>query len=195
MKASTTKIFLSSLIFLLLSSAAKAGVFEIGGSASYRSSHFDIDNYKTSTSLTFTVSYYFWAMSALELSYTNGTDKVRTKIGTDPAYTLITGFNMLGVDLVFTLASREASIQPYIKIGAANIKKEFYREVENNDRQKIAETDGVVPSLGIGIKIKLSNTFSIKLGVDAWISDDESIDEITEETLDYAGRAGVSWMF
>ena len=176
------KIYLYRILFTLFITIfglpAYSGIMELGGSLSYRSSHFDAENYKTSFSVTTTVSYYFWEMSAIELSYTNGLEKMRLKEGTAQAYTLLTGFEMMGADFVFTFAGRESSFQPYIKLGAANISKEVYREVEGNAKTKISETSGLVPSAGIGFKIKLSKTFSIKIGIDAWISNDESLEDI-----------------
>ena len=193
------KTYLYRLIFLALITScgpsAYSGIMELGGSLSYRSSHFDAENYKTSFSTTATLSYYFWEMSALEMSYTNGLEKMRLKEGTAQAYTLLTGFDMLGLDFVLTFAGRQSTFQPYIKLGAANISKEVYREVEGNAKTKISETSGLVPSAGIGFKIKVSQTFSIKVGVDAWISNDESLEDVGPDTLDYAGRAGISWMF
>ena len=185
-----------NLLFLILialtSQVSNAGIMEVGTSVSYRSSHIDSNNYQTSFSTTASISYYFWEMSAIELSYTNGVSKVNIKQGTDPSYTILTGFDMYGIDFVLTFASRESAFQPYIKLGAAQMDKEIYREVEGNS---IGGSSGTVPSAGIGFKIKLTKTFSIKMSIDSWISDDEDISNVNSDNLDYAARAGISWLF
>lgn len=191
----THKVLLLLLSVFMIGTTASAGIMELGTSVSYRSSHIDANNYQTSFSTTASISYYFWEMSALELSYTNGVSKVHIKQGTDPAYTILTGFDMLGVDFVLTFAKRESTFQPYIKVGGAKMDKEIYREVEGNAKTKIGGTSGVVPSAGLGFKMKLTKSFSLKLSADAWISDDEEISDINSDNLDYATRAGISWFF
>jgi hypothetical protein len=102
---------------------------------------------------------------------------------------------MYGLDLVFTFAGREAPVQPYVKMGAAQISKEFYRQVEGNEKTKIGSSDGTAPSTGIGCKILLTKTFSIKLSLEAWLGADEDIDNANSDNVDYAARAGLSWLF
>jgi hypothetical protein len=43
------------------------------------------------------------------------------------------------------------------------------------------------------MKIRLTKTFSIKTGIDAWITNLDGDED--EKTIDYAGRAGVAWLF
>lgn len=98
---------------------------------------------------------------------------------------------MAGADLVFTFASRESLIQPYIKLGGAHLEKEVLREPEGGATTEVATLEGIVPSAGIGLKIMLNKAFSIKMGVDAWKNPQED----APDTIDYAGRAGISWFF
>lgn len=179
------------LIGATLTPNASAGIFEVGGSGNYRISRLDKDNYQEMTSYTGSVSYYFWEMSALELSYTEGEQIVVLKIPTENKTTTTTIFKMAGLDLVITLASKESVIQPYIKAGGAYITKDMYREVETVGMDRLPSQKGLVPSAGAGIKIKFTNTMSLKVGVDAWTSPSNQ----KPTTIDYAGRAGLSWMF
>ena len=170
---------------------AEAGLFELGSSGNYRISRIDKDNYQEMVSYTGSISYYFWEMSAIELSYTEGEQIVVLKIPDENKTTTTTIFRMAGLDLVLTLAGKESPFQPYIKVGGAYIKKEMYREVETLGTDRLPSSEGLVPSAGVGFKIKLTDAMSIKMGVDAWTS--PSNQEPT--TIDYAGRAGISWMF
>lgn len=174
-----------------MSSLAHAGFFELGASGNFRLSKIDDNNYQELVSYTGTVSYYFWEMSALEFSYTQGQQTVVLKIPQDNKNTTITTFELFGLDLVLSLGDKQAAVIPYIKMGAAYITKEIYREIEGVRADKVDSPSGIVPSAGIGAKIRLTNTLGIKFGVDAWSSplDKDPV------TWDYAARAGVSWLF
>ena len=178
-------------ILILGNNTAWAGIMEVGASASFRRSTINDDNYQESLSYTGSVSYYFWEMSALELSYTQGSALLSVKPADDTKITTKSSFRLIGVDLVITFASRESVLQPYLKLGGAHIEKKIVREPEGMDATEIESPAGIVPSAGLGFKIKLSKTFSIKVGVDGWTS---PLNE-DDPTVDYAGRAGVSWMF
>ncbi len=166
-----------------------AGVFEVSLTASHRRSEINDSNYLQSTSYTGSVSYYFFEMSALELSYTNGESLQKADTGSD-IIQFKTNFEMLGADLVFTFAGRSSSFQPFLKGGVAQISKEIVT-ITSTGKNTNKQTPEVVPSAGVGFKIRLTKTFSIKVGVDGWVT---NMGESNEST-DYAGRAGISWMF
>ena len=183
-------------LLILINSPARAGVFELSASANFRDSHIDSYNYTKTVSYTGSVSYYFWEMSAIELSYTQGQSTLSAKPSAiDPQLLYISDFTMHGVDLVFSLTSRDAPIQPYVKVGGAKIKKDLVVKSEVGSIKRINSPDGdnteTVPSAGVGFKIMLTKTFSIKAGIDAWKTNYKKQDE----TTDYAGRAGISWLF
>lgn len=187
MRSISTLILLS--VCVLWISPAQA-LLELGATANYRKSVIDDNNYQESVSYTGSISYYFWEMSALELSYTSGASQVViTPSQSEPRTTITTSFYLAGADLVFTFAGRESAFQPYLKLGAAYIEKEIIREIEGGATTSIGNPKGTVPSAGLGFKIRLNKTFSIKAGVDAWTS------PLSEEdvTIDYAGRVGFSW--
>jgi Outer membrane protein beta-barrel domain len=178
---------------LLIPSLAQAGFIELSATGNYRISRIDEDNYQEMVSYTGSVSYYFWELSALELSYTEGIQVVVLKIPGDNKTTTSTKFSLAGLDLVLTLADKQSAFQPYIKVGGAYLTKRIEREVEGipNGNDSIDAPSGAVPSAGLGFKVKLTNQMSIKVGVDAWTSplDRDPV------TIDYAGRAGMSWLF
>jgi hypothetical protein len=181
------------LLLALWTSHANAGYIEIGASGNYRISKIDDDNQQELISYTGSLSYYFWELSAIEFSYTQGKQEVTAKFPGDVNRVIqTTMFEMMGADLVLTLADKESFLQPYIKGGVARIKKKIIRVIEGAtpDSDEIELDPTVVPSAGIGFKLKFTKTLSLKFGVDAWKSSSGSTD-----TIDYAGRAGISWMF
>lgn len=184
------------LLILLLQAAsipAWAGFMELGGSVNYRSSRYDSDNFVESLTYTASVSYYFWETSALELNYTTGTSKQVSKgaTPTDPKFTVEDNIDMTSLDLVLSFAERQAPFRPYVKLGAGYLVKERFRKVNDSPRERISEQSGIVPSGGLGLSVNITKTFSIKLGLDAWTS------PMNEKpvVVDYAGRAGLSWIF
>ena len=185
--------WLSVLLLSLCSAPSFAGFIEVGGSVNYRSSGYDKDNYIESLTYTASLSYYFWEMCAWELNYTTGVSSQSTK-GSEatPIKTIISdNIEMTSLDLVLSFAERSAPFRPYIKLGGGYLTKERFRKINSDAREKISEQNGIVPSGGLGFSINVSKEFSIKLGVDAWTS---PLDE-TPLVVDYAGRAGFSFIF
>ena len=68
-----------------------------------------------------------------------------------------------------------------------------YRDANGNwNPTTIETTPSVVPSVGVGFKIVLVGALSLKAGIDASTSNALSVQPVE---IDYAGRAGLSWMF
>jgi hypothetical protein len=182
-------IFLMTLLIYLPQTFA--GVFELSASANYRRSQINELNYQDSQSITASVSYYFLEMSAIELSYTQGTSTLRAQGNPSDLWVeYVNEFTLYGADLVLTFASQESLFQPFVKIGAAHIVKDLIINSETGSTTRTPSDPETVPSAGIGFKIKLSKTFSIKVGIDGWLTNQDD----SEAKIDYAGRAGVSWL-
>jgi outer membrane protein W len=186
------RTFVLSLL-MMAGAAAHAGFIELGASVNYRSSGYDDNNYIRSLSYTGSFSYYFYEMCAWELNYTIGQSEQVTKGPTqvDQKYKVEDNIQMVSMDLVLSFASRQDPFRPYIKFGAGYLTKERFRQIDSDPREKISEQSGVVPSGGIGFSLNVTKEFSFKLGVDAWTS------PLEQEPLviDYAGRAGIAFMF
>lgn len=187
---------LSALALLCFSSVGnKAYAFmELGANANYRRSAFDSNNYQELISYTASVSYYFMEMSALELSYTNGYSEISAKSSSpsDPLYVNQTNFQLAALDLVVSFAEREDFFQPYVKIGGGYLKKDDFEQVgAGNDVNLISHSEGLVPSGGVGFRLMMTKTFAIKFGLDAWTTPLHQ-DPVV---VDFAGYAGVSWLF
>ncbi len=186
---------LAFLLILLVPFSASAGFVEVGASANYRSSGYDKSNFVESIAYTASLSYYFWEMCAWELNYTTGYSKQVTKgpLAIDPKETVEDNIQLVSLDLVLSFAGRQDPFRPYVKFGGGYLKKERFRQVNNGNVDPISTQEGMVPSAGLGFAIGVTKELSIKLGLDAWTSPLGKKDQPL--IVDYAGRAGISWMF
>lgn len=186
---------LLSFAIVLLGPAARAGFIEIGASGNYKRVNVADEVLDTQRALTGSLAYYFNEMSAVELSYTDGLQKSEVKSNVGLGQTIQVAYSMIGLDFILTIGERDAVLRPYIKAGAAYIlEKKRTQIMEFNPTQNsVAEEEpSLVPSAGLGFKLSLTKTWSIKAGIDAWSS--KSISEDNAK-IDYAGRLGLSWMF
>lgn len=180
-----------SLLFIFLSHVCLAMNYELGVSYARKKNSFDRNNYFETESSTASISLYFTETLALELSYTDAKAKRFEKPLSGTSTEIFQKTEVLGADLILVLAERKSWIQPYIKGGAAQLKRSqtTYLEATNSTESLPIET-AVVPSYGAGLKFNLAQGFSIRLSYDVWrtpvgggtITDDSQI------------RAGLSWM-
>lgn len=179
---------------IFASPSAFAGFVELGASANYRYSGYNDSNYIQSLTYTASFSYYFWEMCAAELNYTTGYSKqVSGGTGTtiDPRETIEDNIELTSADLVFSFAGRQDPFRPYIKLGGGYLIKDRYRQINEDNEDHIAHQEGVVPSGGLGLALNVTQALSLKIGVDAWTSPLR----VQPVIVDYAGRAGISWIF
>lgn len=179
----------------------QAGYYELGFAGTYRKLHLpsetSSDSFDSTTSYTASIAYYFAEMAALELNYTKGQSERFVPSEIADSRTLF-DFSLVGLDLIFTFAERSAPFVPYIKTGIAFIteKEVTYEFTDHNNpagsRSATVPFDSVfVPSVGFGLKTRITETVSFKIGMEAWTSDKLGNDE----HWDMAGRAGISWFF
>jgi hypothetical protein len=183
-------LLLLVLLMTLSLNQAKAGFIEIGASGSYRYTTVDEFNYSKTQSITGSFAYYFWEMSALELSYTDGTNMTFGKTASNESYIATTRYQLMGLDLVISFAGRQDPFRPYIKFGGAYQKKKLlYEQGYFAPVERLSE--GFSPTVGAGFKLAITQEFAIKIGADAWSS------PINESPIryDFAASAGVSLLF
>lgn len=191
-------LVLISTIILLATTHAEAGFVEIGGSYGLKKTTIDEGAYEMSQSETGSVSYYFDESSALELSYTNGYTKQAFNESLPGGHVTTMFYSMAGLDFIYTFGTRETRFRPYIKVGTNYIidKRivDQYRGMSGiwNPANTQTVTPTFVPSAGLGFRIGLTENLSLKIGVDAWTSAAVSAHPLN---IDYAGRAGISFMF
>jgi len=183
-----TTLFFGMIFPFLFLSSAQAGFIEIGATGSYRSSYVNEYNYSKTQALTGSLAYYFWEMSAIEVSYTNGTNQTFGRTITNEDYIATTTFEFVGVDLVLSLAGKQAPFRPYFKIGGSYQRKKISYE-QGYFSPFIQEVYGFAPTVGAGFKLMLTEALAFKLGGDAWGSPDNT------NRFDLAASAGLSWLF
>lgn len=175
------------LFSLFFSSVSQALVTEIGLTYGFQKKTFNQNNYYQSDSKAASVSFYFLERFALELSYT---DSFYESQESDVSSTRVIqqSSQVTGADLIYVFADKSAMFQPYIKGGTAYIAKKKQIRYANADTIDIPTKDGFAPSYGVGLKFKLSERFSAKVGYDVWQTplDDGST------TDDTSFKAGIS---
>ncbi len=189
----TRIIFILVFCAICISNTCWAINTEVGVNYSYRKSAFDSDNNTEQQSTTGSLSFYFWEQIALEMSYTSTLYVKKEKqpdfagayLRTTTQYT-----DVYGADLIFVLADRKASFQPYIKGGAAQVK---VRQVVQDEGQNAWEINynGLSPSAGVGFKLFFTEAFALRASYDAIQTPSNNNTKIT----DISGRVGLSMMF
>lgn len=191
------KLAIFSFLFsLIMTSSAQAGFVEVGASGTYRKQNVGVDIFSESYSVTGSVSYLFDEMSAIELSYTEGYGRTVVGATTSGATKeLVSTATMASLDFVYTFGEKGAVLRPYLKAGAGYlINKEITEVIVGFPNRTYNEETGFVPSAGVGFRLALTQTLSLKVGVDGWSSQPIG-KENRNSKIDYAGRAGISWLF
>lgn len=181
--------YLPLLLLLFVSARAEALATEIGLSYGYQKKTFNATNFYQTESKSASLSFYFLERLALELSYT---DSFYESHESDSSSTRIVQQSSQFADssLVFMLLTKGYPVQPYVKGGAAYITKTQTVKYENASAIDIPPSRGWAPSYGAGLKILLTERFSVKLSYDVMqtpLSDGTNSDDSTF-------RAGLSWI-
>ncbi len=166
---------------------------EISVSYGTRSSSIDSNNYTKSESITGSFAWYFLEMSAVEISYTKGIGEQSLMAPTDPAPTYYyQDMEMLGLDLIYTIGSRDSLLQPFLRGGAAHLLKKLYKTTSDGTTTQYGDTvNAIVPSVGVGLNIHLTESFAIKGSYDRWESGTVGDSGIWDDAF----KVGASWYF
>lgn len=162
---------------------------ELGLSYGYSKKTFNASNYYQTDSKTASISFYFLERLALESSYTDSFYESQES-DTNSTRTVQQSTTIIDTSLIFVLLSDKKSfVQPYVKGGAAYIKKLQKVRYLNSSTIEIPASAGWAPSYGTGLKFVLSERFSIKISYDVWqtpLSDGTKSD-------DTSLKAGLTW--
>lgn len=190
------------LVLLAIPTISYAGFFELGLSGSYRKSYipstsFGVsDSFDEAKAINTSVTYYFTEMTALEFSYTQG-EAVRFIDFDTTSSTTRHNYSLFGLDCVWTFADRNDDFIPYVKLGGAYFvqKRVEISYYDKNSATTLPTTpielqNTLVPSAGAGIKVRLTDRLSLKVGIDTWTSGPANQNS---NKFDWAGKAGLSW--
>lgn len=179
------------LILVISFSTAQAVYTEVGLSGSYKQETIDANNYTRTQAGSVDLAFYFWQFMGVEFAYTDARQEQRFRFPDGSVYDSTLLMQYLSSDLILSTSDRRAAFQPYIKVGVTDIlKKSQLIEKSSGFSELIEVPSGVVPSAGIGMKLLLTETFALKIGIDYW----QSKDEYNNTTNDYVGRFGITWM-
>lgn len=187
---------MKTLIYLLIivlsqSAWAQQQFTELGVSYGYKKSYFDADNNIEQQSLTASASFYFWERIALEFAYTNALfvkkekqpNSVSAFLRETTQYT-----DVYEAGLIFVFADRKALFQPFIKGGAAYVKRRQVVQDDNNNPWEVTYS-GTSPSYGLGAKFFFTERFSVRASYDIIQT---PVDGSTKVN-DVNGRIGLTW--
>ncbi len=185
-------IFCSSLLFFF-SISAKAVYVELGINYAYKKSTYDSLNNTEQQSTTGSLSFYAWEQLGIELSYTNGLYVQKAKsYGSSVALQRTTTqySDIYGADLIYLLTGKQSRFQPFIKGGAAYIRKKQVVQDDGQPANEAVPPAGMAPSYGVGLKYFLTESLAIRAGYDVIrtpIDSSTTVDDVT-------GRVGLSWI-
>lgn len=182
---------LKNLVLLMVAffvSEKSFALVELGLSYSFQKKTFNASNYYQSDYKSASVAFSFAEKLSLELSYTDGFYE-SVESDSNSSRTVQQKTQMADASIIFMILDRSSLIQPYIKGGAAYIRKQQEVRYINAATQSIPESVGWAPSYGGGLKFVLSERFNIRVGYDVWqtpLSDGGKSD-------DSAFKAGLTW--
>lgn len=179
---------LTSLLLIFACDPARAVVTEMGLSYGYSKKTFNATNNYQNESKGASLSFYLFEKFALEFSYTNSfyesheSDTTSTRVVQQSS-------TIVDSSLVYMMMDKKSMFQPYLKGGVANIKKSQTVKYLNASAIEIPESNGWAPSYGAGLKVMLTERFSLKFSYEVWqtrLSDGTNSD-------DNSFKAGLSW--
>lgn len=181
---------------MVMSTLSAQAYTELSLSYNYKKVTFDAQNTSESQGLTGSVAFYMWDRVALELAYTNSlfvkTESEVATIGSTQTRTVTQKSDIFEANVQYLITpDRKATFQPFIKGGVAYITKKQNIQIDGDFPFEVRPQPGMGPSIGIGAKIFMTDTLSLRLSYDVVRT---PIDGSTTAD-DASGRAGISWMF
>jgi opacity protein-like surface antigen len=180
----------------LFAFSASAVTTEVGINYNRKKSSFDANNLTNSEYTTGSLSFYFSDRVAIELSYTKALAIREEKIVSGSTVlsqqTIVQTTQALGSDLIWVVLGRRTYFQPFLKAGAAQLKRvQEVKDHLNNTVLSLEPETAIVPSLGAGFKIAITEQLSVKISYDTSRTPVSSNTFVNDDQL----RAGLAWMF
>jgi hypothetical protein len=137
---------------------ATAGTFELSAGLSWSQSNYSNDNYQWNRRWGFSVGYYFFALSELELSFQDVYDRTRIVGYQDTTF----HDRIYSVNWVQSLAPKTFPVQPYFKVGIGQLNRDASGTYESSGAAPPARLDSITAVLAVGVRIYIIRTFAIK---------------------------------
>ena len=184
----TKLLILFFSVFFIFQSHAQAMGMELGLNYGYQKKYFDANNYYQTETKSASVSFYLLSRIIFELSYTDSVYESQEKDSYGSRVVQQTS-NITGGDLIFILTSQQDEFQPYLKAGAAYIHKKALIKYENTDAYTVPTKDGVAPSYGAGLKFKIHDSLSVRIGYDIYQTPQDNGTKSDDSNF----KVGLSW--
>lgn len=186
------------IILLLISTKSFAFLTELSLSYAQKKTYFNNLNYNNTESTTGSVSFYFMEKLAVELSYTDASVlREETIYNGNNGFTQVISLQKIAVygsDLIVMLSDKKSVLQPYVKVGVAQIKKTLTTKNSDVFVYPSDPINSTSPSYGAGLKIALTEAFGIKLSYEAWRTESKDSTGNKSTVEDNSIRAGVTWI-
>jgi hypothetical protein len=145
------------ILILLFPSAASAKAFEISGNFSFSKNSYGNAGYEWTRRWGASVGYTFWGVSEFEISVEDVTYR-----------TVITNYQdttfhdqIYSFDLVQSFTSKEAFLQPYVKIGIGQLNREASGTYSGGSSPP-AIYDALTVIAGVGLRIFIVKNFGLR---------------------------------
>lgn len=184
------------LVLALLCFAAPAHALytELGVSHSYQKRTIDSLNGNESQGTTGSVSLYFWEKLAIELAYTSGLYVKKEKESSLTTSTMVRettqASEIFETSVIFLLTERKVRFQPYLKVGAANIRKKQAVYIDGIKSFEITPDPAWGPSYGVGMKYFFTEEMALRFSYDVVRTPIDNASSTEDVTM----RAGLSWV-
>lgn len=182
----------------MLTTSARAGVFEIDAEGSFFRFNSSTDSYTQTATYGGALAYHFFSITALELSFSRTIEhKVLQDISSSVRkYDTKTTFDVYSVSLVQYLLGRTYRLQPFIRAGVGYIVQKVGvtftmsdGSVDNHPNQ--VSTKGMSANLGLGLRYAFTENFYLKLSGTVYATDLDKSDPLTH----YTATAGLAVAF
>ena len=156
------------LIFIVLglfSTSVKAGVFELGGTASYNHNSYNGGTVTWTRSYTANFGYFFTADSELEFSYQDSTNEEKVPGVQDITYR----DRVYSINFLYHFFDETSAFRPYLRAGVGQLNRDATGWYQGG-YSPAGRLDQVTVIGGIGLKVKIYSRFSLKAEATTYLS-------------------------
>ena len=153
------------LMLSLLSEVARADYWELSGGLNYNKSTYSGGSYSWNRRLGASIGYNFTDSSTLEIAYQKSYERDHYEGFEDSTF----DDQVYSLNFVYNLLGKNASIQPYVKVGIGQLfrNSSVYDSVGRAQVNQLNQLTGV---LGAGLKFYITKTFAIRAEATSYLS-------------------------
>lgn len=153
------------LVALLPVVATAAGTFELSGSFGFSRSNYSETNFEWSRRWGASIGYHFTERSGIEVGYQGVTTRSHIADYGDTEF----HDRIYGIDWVQDITGRNFPVQPYAKLGVAQINRDATAVYVNGLRPALT-MDSVSVNLAAGLRIYLTKNFAIRAEATSYLA-------------------------